>query len=672
MTPWTNRATIVWITLAIVTMTHNAMTDRLSRNEEMVKKVVAGQVKEARASWWGFDPEDATEALQSAINSGAKRLIVENMGSPWIVDKIQLASNQEIVLEQGVVVQAKRGAFKGTGDCLFTAALKENITLVGYGATLRMWKEDYHTDAYQKAEWRHTLSIRSSKNVKVYGLTLANSGGDGIYLGVSAKGVPNKNIHIKDVVCTDHNRQGISVISAEDLLIENTVLKNTWGTPPQAGIDFEPNEPSERLVNCVMRNCVSENNAGDAYDIYIPTLHADSEPVSIRLENCRSIGGIRAVAITTGNSTTEAVKGKIEFINCRFEASKHAGIVVNRKPAQGCKVVFANCVISNAAAEQPTQTPIMISSASRDTEDIGGIEFTNCMVLDPVERNPMSYTDLAGGLALVDVTGSLTVERQGTRQSYTIDQKLIDLWMPHRTYKRFPRFVAEGVQYEPLFPHATPALFGVRSPARQRGHSEYLLWAEQGKEVSFTVVVEPVGRNAIAPVPVSLISPSGKAKGLGSTTTQTETNFTFSPEETGAYRIVLEPGGNTTRVQSNTHRVCEFSPSGSIHFLGTTGQFFFWVPASVREFGIKVSGDNVAERIKAALLDPNGNVVGEQDNIAQAHQFLVERREGGTGEVWSIKLERPSQGVLEDFHVELQAIPPLLAATKEGLLKPKE
>ncbi|MCX7888041.1 MAG: hypothetical protein N3B01_12415, partial [Verrucomicrobiae bacterium] len=81
-----------------------------------------------RAAAFGFNPTNATAALQAAVNSGARKVIVENMGAPWIVNKIQLAGDQEIVFEKGVVVQALRGAFKGTGDSLFTGTLKTNIT----------------------------------------------------------------------------------------------------------------------------------------------------------------------------------------------------------------------------------------------------------------------------------------------------------------------------------------------------------------------------------------------------------------------------------------------------------------------------------------------------------------------------------------------------------------
>ena len=37
-----------------------------------------------KASSFGFDPADATRALQAAIDSGAAKVIVDNPGKPWI------------------------------------------------------------------------------------------------------------------------------------------------------------------------------------------------------------------------------------------------------------------------------------------------------------------------------------------------------------------------------------------------------------------------------------------------------------------------------------------------------------------------------------------------------------------------------------------------------------
>ena len=57
-------------------------------------------------------------------------------------------------------LQAKRGGFRGKGDCLLTLDDVENITLEGPGATLRMWREDYaNTSLYNYSEGRHGVSL---------------------------------------------------------------------------------------------------------------------------------------------------------------------------------------------------------------------------------------------------------------------------------------------------------------------------------------------------------------------------------------------------------------------------------------------------------------------------------------------------------------------------------
>ena len=140
-----------------------------------------------------------------------------------------------------------------------------------------MWKSDYDDKAqYTHAEWRHVLCFKSCGGVRVTGLTLADSGGDGIYLGVGRCGVPCSEVVLRDVVCTNNYRQGISVIHARNLLIEGCTFTGTWGAVPEAGIDFEPNLEWEGLENCVLRNCVSENNRGDAYTFYLRPLRAQS------------------------------------------------------------------------------------------------------------------------------------------------------------------------------------------------------------------------------------------------------------------------------------------------------------------------------------------------------------------------------------------------------------
>ena len=67
------------------------------KSPETVKDVLDGKRTIANAAWWGFDEYDATECLQSAIDSGAKRVIVPNMTKDWIVRPVKLAGDQEII-----------------------------------------------------------------------------------------------------------------------------------------------------------------------------------------------------------------------------------------------------------------------------------------------------------------------------------------------------------------------------------------------------------------------------------------------------------------------------------------------------------------------------------------------------------------------------------------------
>lgn len=637
---------------------------------EAIRAALAQEPSVVRASWWGFDETESTEALQAAIDSGADKVIVEDMGKPWIVDKIQLASNQEVVFEEGCVMLAKRGAFKGKSDSLLTAALKENITLTGYGATLRMWKADYHTDAYKRAEWRHCLSIRSCTNVKVYGLTLAESGGDGIYLGVAQRGVTNKDVHIKDVVCDANNRQGISVISAENLLIEDTVLKNTSGTAPRAGIDFEPNHASEKLVNCVMRNCVSENNDGAAYVLYLRPLDGTSAPISVRIENCISRGtnAISASVTTSNGGPNGPAQGLIEFVDCRFEDTGTAGINLRDIPAEACRVRFERCTVADASTEPQRSVPIAFAARAGSTQDIGGVELLGCILIEPVDRPLMSFHDYTGELKVVDVTGRLKVVRNGQARWVPITEALLDELMPSRTLKRIARYDLSGSRFVPVFPDAEQT--SSEPPiTRQRKLGEYLLYAEKGDEVKLRVRYLQVGSYGGEEMKISVLAESGKRVAVLTAPFKQETACSFSAPATGTFKLVCDAGGNCVHVDSPTHRLCLVGIDRAIPLIHTSGGFYFWVPGSVKEFGVKVFG-NGQERVSAAVYDPSGSQVWEEDNIDIPRLYVGKPRTPGKDEIWRLQIGRPTEGVFEDNYIDLRGIPCVLSYSPEALLKP--
>lgn len=105
----------------------------------------------------GFDPTDATSTLQAAIDSGADRVVVRNMGADWVVNQsILLRSEQEIFFEPGVVISA--GPMLGENDILRGVRIND-VVLRGYGAAIR------GIDTVT----RHGLSMNGIENLQILG-----------------------------------------------------------------------------------------------------------------------------------------------------------------------------------------------------------------------------------------------------------------------------------------------------------------------------------------------------------------------------------------------------------------------------------------------------------------------------------------------------------------------
>jgi len=239
---------------------------------------------------WGYNRDDSTGLLQKAINSKYKVIIIPAEPGPWKTRPLFIYKDDlTIILEKGAQLLAKRGSYMEKGDSLLTLNGVKNISIYGYGAIMQMWRDDYDKEPYEHSEWRHGIKILSCNNINIYGLTIMGTGGDGIYISQLRKEnfpLYSSNIVIKDMKIIDNYRQGISVISARNLLIDNCYISGTKGTPPEAGIDFEPNRLKENFVNCKVTNCEISHNNGAGILIWLKSLDAESTPIDITIENC--------------------------------------------------------------------------------------------------------------------------------------------------------------------------------------------------------------------------------------------------------------------------------------------------------------------------------------------------------------------------------------------------
>ncbi len=348
-----------------------------------------------KASTFGWNDTDATTAFKNAINSSYDTIVIDKQASDWIITPALFwdVTNKIILFENGVVLQAKAGSFSGTSDCLlrFNGAL--NLKLVGYGATLKMRKADYTQPPYAAGEWRSTLSLNSCTNVQVFGFKIMDSGGDGVYIGFHPNYNPQnycENILLKDLWCDNHHRQGISVISAQHLRVEHCWFTNTIGTLPEFGIDLEPDDSTELLVDIVFDKCRLTGNNGSAIGIAVLNLNNTSLPLDVTFSNCylsdnhTTANAYVACEIILGdNGKANAVTGAVSFNNCMIENSQWTAVYV-RKIAYGYQANFNSCVFKDVSQNTANtyNNPIWVEVTDyyNACPRFGGAVFNNCLL----------------------------------------------------------------------------------------------------------------------------------------------------------------------------------------------------------------------------------------------------------------------------------------------------
>lgn len=410
---------------AAASATLAAPTDEGPARPQWVAEVREGRRHEARASWWGFDADDSTAILQEAINSRVKRLIIDRRPSPWMTRPLTGVSGQEIVLESGVELVATKGAYQARGDCLLTFDRCERVTVrgekddAGEPPVVRMRKEDYQSSAYERSEWRHGLAFLGCREVRVEDLRIEKTGGDGIYLGAGSGQVPNRDVVIRGVDCNANHRQGISVISAENLLIERCLLRATKGTEPQAGIDFEPNDPADVLVDCVMRNCVAEGNAGTGYQICPQSMAGRSRPISIALEDCVSRGNAQH-AVHLVSAPEDPPSGRLRIARFLAEGDAMSGLSVQFNPYDAIRIDLEDVTFRDCARTDRFFAPLYLQATNLADRPAGNLHLDRVTVKDEVDRPPFFVRGPKGSRpeeVCRDVTGRILLLRDGRERT---------------------------------------------------------------------------------------------------------------------------------------------------------------------------------------------------------------------------------------------------------------
>ncbi|WP_149277100.1 right-handed parallel beta-helix repeat-containing protein [Pareuzebyella sediminis] len=361
--------------------------------------------------------KDYTGAMKRAFGSENDTLIVDKLDTPWIIGPMEFQGlkNKVIIIEPNVEIRAENGVFVKTSDALFEFQNCENISIIGNGSKLSMNK-----DEYLDGEWRHGISIRKCKNMKIDNLCIEDTGGDGIYIAGFGKGSYSENIFLSRIIATNNKRQGISIISGKNITVSESVFQETKGTLPGAGVDLEPNSKLDRLINITFSNCIFRNNDHAGILLALSKLDSTSEPVSINFKKCvlqnnhHPDNKYVASEIVFGAHKTSPVQGKVVLKDCIVENSKW-GLFYSRKTKEAYSVEFKDCLARNICQDN-SYPPIYLEVPDYYKGDfsLGGFKFQN-LYLDYASELPVflvrgSTMKTLGRLA--EITGEIFIKNK--------------------------------------------------------------------------------------------------------------------------------------------------------------------------------------------------------------------------------------------------------------------
>lgn len=622
---------------------------------------------EVKVSSFGFDPEDATAIIQKAIDSGAERVILDQVGKPWITQPLFLRSKLDFVFEPGVRLLAKPGAFQNKRDCLLNLHGCRDVNIIGAeGAEIAMRKPDYQNpERYELGEWRYGIRAYGVKNLVIRDLAIKASGGDGICVTGLARPERDqihpadepyrqeimaesllcaRHVLIENCLVDDNHRQAITVAGVRDIVIRNCILSNTKGTPPQAGIDFEPDGIDTYCVNALVEKTTFHNNTGSAIDIFVGSRH---EPLSITIRDCDFTCPATAIS-AIGRQDSKG--GIVNLENLRIQMTGDRPFLLLRN--RWAKDVAYHLKDITVTAEKTFQkTPIFIAIDNAWKTEFGDVSFQNVAINGYADQVPlMGMKVLASPSELVNMTGTVTYNGRPVDMAQFIQSPDFKISRFQAPQYRVETFAAPaGERFATTFP-----------PLRYQ--SELLIYGEAGENIGFSLRYNWVSRRMKTyRDKLRLSGPAGHALELG--------DFVFNPQDksidpnnvskrftavlpaTGCYRLPLDPGFGGYILEPDESLRWAFIGGVKNEYntlLRPTSKDitgYFEVPAGVRDFAIEFSGGTGAKAMPAVIRDDQGQTALETTLREETAVLKFSRPDASASVVWSFTVSRPFAGL---------------------------
>ncbi len=607
-----------------------------------------------KASSFGFDPVNSTECLQKAIDSGAKKIRIDNTGKDWILEPIRLKSDQEIIIEAGVKIIAMAGKFHGRGDSLFLASKVRNITIRGEkGASIAMRKKDYQNkELYKHSEHRHTFRLMNCDDITIRDLDIRSSGGDGVYVSGDKDRNYSTNILLENLILDNHHRQGISIISVKGLTIRNCTISNTKGTAPECGIDFEPNQRDEFLENILVENCRFSKTMGD---IVLATRLRT--PCSITIRNCHmsnSYAGIMAGIFLSPEDPERAPPGFFRVENCVIENTRACAVRLRDHRTDMFELTLKNLTIHN-----PGGTAIQFWAEFPVSRRTGAAVLDNIVIEDKKNTGFLAFdTRKLPGAVLEKVSGDVVFNGE----KFDVEQ-----WIKQQRWDA-NEVLTDGqiADLQKLVPVGGAVEKEAPKKLKLRHDFRYLFACRKGVPVAFELELISVGKRSPTLDNLILTGPDGSRQWLELLATGEKLHHRFTPRADGIYYLDVDTRNMVMTLTPQENCIWSITPlpekrSGA-RYLQSYGspqnsRLYFQVPTGVKEFRISAFG-----KTKAIVEDSSGKAVMEIDNPGQDTIYTL-KRESGKAEIWSILIKSSTAGLRM-----IEPLSPVFSLEKRNLL----
>ena len=240
-------------------------------------KMAAKPMIDARAQGAAGDGlTDDTKALQRAIDqASATGGVVVVPDGVYLVDAVKgvrLKSGVVLKLSENAVIKAAPN-----GSANYSILRIENASNVAVIGGVLLGERYQHQGA--SGEWGMGISLAAATNIIIKNVVSKDNWGDGFYIGGNSK-----NVQFCSVVADGNRRQGMSIISGENILVTGSSFMNTKGTAPQAGIDIEPDQ-GDSVRGVRIANSKFLNNSGAGVASYVAPGNKRQSITDIVIEN---------------------------------------------------------------------------------------------------------------------------------------------------------------------------------------------------------------------------------------------------------------------------------------------------------------------------------------------------------------------------------------------------